>query len=361
MIFERVVWGNTLLTWILAVSITIGGAFVLQIIKLVLVKHLGALAKKTAISIDDLVVDLLARTNILFLLYCSLMVASLFLDIPAAATRYKHVVFGLVFLFQGALWGSGVITFVINKKIKKRIGSDSAGATTLAVLGFVSKIVLWTVILLMALENLGVNISALVAGLGIGGVAVALAVQNVLGDLLASLSIALDKPFAIGDFITVDDYLGTIEHIGVKTTRVRSLSGEELVFSNTDLLKSRIRNFKRMYERRVVFSFCVTYQTAIDTLAAIPGRVREIIEKQNQTRFDRAHFKEFSDSGLVFEVVYYVANPDYNIYMDLQQTINLELMRYFVEKGIELAYPARTIYAISQLDSSQAARHPLGS
>ena len=170
-------------------------------------------------------------------------------------------------------------------------------------LGFVGRIVLWSVVLLMILDNLGVNITALVASLGIGGIAVALAVQNILGDIFASLSIALDRPFAIGDFIVVGDVLGTVEYIGLKTTRIRSLSGEQIVFSNADLLKSRIRNYKRMTERRVVFGFGVVYQTPHDKLERIPAMVREVIEAQPKTRFDRAHFKEYGDSALAFEAV----------------------------------------------------------
>lgn len=196
----------------------------------------------------------------------------------------------------------------------------------------------------MILDNLGVNITGLVAGLGIGGIAVALAVQNILGDLLASLSIVLDKPFVIGDFIVVDSLSGTIEHIGLKTTRIRSLSGEQLIFSNNDLLKTRIRNYKRMSERRIVFSFGIIYQTPTEKLKNVNKIVRDIIEKTENARFDRVHFKEYGDSSLNFEVVYFVIDPDYNIYMDVQESINLEIFRQFGEEGIEFAYPTQTLY-----------------
>jgi small-conductance mechanosensitive channel len=196
----------------------------------------------------------------------------------------------------------------------------------------------------LVLDNLGVNITGLVAGLGIGGIAVALALQNILGDLFASLSIVLDKPFVIGDFVVVDSLSGTIEHIGLKTTRIRSLRGEQLIFSNNDLLKSRIRNYKRMSERRIDFSFGVVYQTPLEKLKAIKKIVSDIIEKGEKTRFDRVHFKEYGDSSLNFEVVYFVTDPDYNIYMDVQEAINLEIFRCFAEEGIEFAYPTRTIF-----------------
>ncbi len=171
--------------------------------------------------------------------------------------------------------------------------------------------------LLLALDNLGVDVTALVAGLGVGGIAVALAVQSILGDLFASLSIVLDKPFVIGDFIIVGDLLGTVENVGIKTTRVRSLSGEQLIFSNADLLNSRIRNYGRMYERRVVFTVGVTYDTP------------------------RHKLEDFS---LDFETVYYVQDPAYNLYMDIQQAINLELYQRFADEGIEFAYPTQTLF-----------------
>ena len=204
---------------------------------------------------------------------------------------------------------------------------------------------------LVALDTAGIDITALVAGLGVGGIAVALAVQNILGDLFASLSIVLDKPFVIGDFIIVGDMMGTVEHIGMKTTRVRSLSGEQLVFSNTDLLSSRIRNYKRMQERRALFRFGVTYQTSRDLLARIPEVVREVIEGRDETRFDRAHFAGFGDSSLDFEVVYYMLVPDYNAYMDTQQAVNLELVGRFEEIGIDFAYPTRTVFVEHPSDS----------
>jgi len=154
----------------------------------------------------------------------------------------------------------------------------------------------------------------------------------------------LDKPFVIGDFIIVGDLLGVVEKIGLKTTRVRSLSGEQLIFSNSDLLNSRLRNFKRMQERRVPFEFGVIYQTTPDQLEAIPPLIQSIIEGVEGLRFDRAHFKSFGDSSYDFEVVYYINTPDYNAFMDAQQTINLALCRAFAKRRIDFAYPTRTLY-----------------
>ena len=207
---------------------------------------------------------------------------------------------------------------------------------------------LWSVILLLALDNLGFNITTLVAGLGISGIAIALAVQNILGDLLASLSIVLDKPFVLGDLIIVDEHIGYVEHIGLKTTRVRSLYGEQLIFSNNDLLQSRIRNFKRMAERRVIFTIGVTYQTEVEKLEKIPGIIKEIIDKQDKARFDRAHFKTFADFSLNFEIVFWIIGSNYNLYMDILQSINLQIYRRFAEETIEFAYPTQTLFVEKQ-------------
>lgn len=196
---------------------------------------------------------------------------------------------------------------------------------------------------LFLIDNLGYDITTLVAGLGIGGIAVALAAQTILGDLFSYLVIFFDKPFEIGDFIIIDDKMGTIEYIGIKTTRIRTLSGEQLICSNTDLTNSRVHNYKRMEKRRVVFSFGVIYQTAASQIKRIPGIVREIIESDAGNTFDRAHFSSYGDFSLNFEVVYYVMTPDYNIYMDRQQAINIAIFERFEQEKIEFAYPTQTV------------------
>lgn len=202
----------------------------------------------------------------------------------------------------------------------------------------------YSLVLLLSLQNMGVNVTSLIAGLGIGGIAVALALQNVLGDLFASLTISLDKPFVVGDFIVVGSEMGVVEHIGLKTTRVRSLSGEQLVFGNADLLTSRIRNYKRMNERRVVFGFGVVYATPFQTLTEINSIVRVAIESQSNVRFDRCHFYRFGGSSLDFEAVYFISTPDYNAHMDAQQAIHLAIARAFRERDINFAFPSQTVY-----------------
>jgi small-conductance mechanosensitive channel len=207
-------------------------------------------------------------------------------------------------------------------------------------------------VLLLTLDNLGIDITALVAGLGIGGVAVALAVQNILGDLFASLSITLDRPFVIGDFLIVGDFMGSVEYIGIKSTRLRSLSGEQIIISNSDLLGSRVRNYGRMHERRVVFVTSITYETPEEHLERIPGLIREIIESQPNTRFDRSHFARHAAASLDFETVYYVLSPNYNQYMDTQQAVNIRLHRELKQLGVEFAYPTQKLYVVRQLSPS---------
>ncbi|RZA08103.1 MAG: mechanosensitive ion channel family protein [Proteobacteria bacterium] len=209
---------------------------------------------------------------------------------------------------------------------------------------FLGNIIVWLGVGLLILDNWGIKISALVAGLGIGGVAVALAVQNILGDLFASLSIVFDKPFVIGDAIRVDGDQGNVEHIGLKTTRVKSLTGEQLIFSNSDLLRSRVRNYKRQDERRVVISIGVLYETPAEKLAAIPQILREYLENEKNVRFERAHLMGFGPSSLNYELVYWVTVPDYNYHMDVQQKFMLRVIERFAAEGIEFAYPTQKLF-----------------
>jgi small-conductance mechanosensitive channel len=276
----------------------------------------------------------------------SLYLGSLYLDLPAGAARGLKAVAALAVFLQVALWSSVGIDYWMARQQRRR-GQDPTAAALMSVLRFAAKLVLWSVILLLALDNLGVDVTTLVAGLGIGGVAVALALQNVLGDLLASLAIAFDKPFVIGDSIAVDDLAGTVESIGLKTTRLRSVSGEQLVLANGELLKSRIRNWTRMTERRVVLAFGVVYETPAGAVERIPEIVRRLVEGQDLTRFGRAHFKAFGTSSLDFEAVYWILSPDYKQFMDRQQAINLGLLRAFEEEGIGFAYPTQRLLTVT--------------
>lgn len=336
--------GNTATAWGAALLIAVLVLLALRLLRRVLTKRVAALATRTVNRLDDLVARLMGATQPLLLVILAAFAGSRALVLPGRIDTIVERTTMIALLIQIAIWASHTISFVITRAMETRLEDDAAGATTIRFLGFVSRLAVWIVILLVALDNLGYNVTALVTGLGIGGVAVALAVQNILGDLFGSLSIVLDKPFVVGDFIVVDGLAGTVEHIGLKSTRVRALSGEQLVFSNADLLGSRIHNYKRMQQRRVVFSIGVTYDTPPEKVAAIPGTIREVIEARENTRFDRAHFHRLGDSALEFEVVYYVLTADYNVYMDIQQAINLDLMRRFAADGIEFAFPTRTLY-----------------
>ena len=343
---------NPVWMWLLAVAIVAFVWFVLRVVMRLLVRRLRTFAAKTPGRFDDLIVELLAKTKLLFILVVSFYAGSLLLVLPDAADLTLRIAFILALLFQAGYWGNAFVAFWIGRSVSRKLEEDASTATSMAALGFVAKLAIWTVVLLIALDNMGMDITALITGLGIGGIAIALAVQNILGDLFASLSIIVDKPFVIGDFIVVGDLKGSVERIGLKTTRVRSLFGEQIIFSNSDLLSSRVRNYKQMYERRIAFSLGVTYQTPPDALEGIPETVRRIIEDQPDVRFDRCHFKSFGDFALDFEAVYYVLVPDYNVYMDRQQAINLRVMRTFEEQGIEFAYPTQTLF-IEHSDTSE--------
>ena len=336
--------GVTVGSWLFLVLIWAAATLGLVVLRKLLIWRLEKLARRTTNVVDDVLTSVLQKTYSYFLLAIGLLVATAVVALTDDARTVITRVAFLVLLVQVIAWGNHLISDWVRRYKERKLETDAAAVTTMQAVGFVARLVLYTIILLMALDNFGVDVTALIAGLGVGGIAIALALQNILGDLFASLSIVLDKPFVVGDFLVMDQYLGTVEQIGLKTTRLRSLSGEQIVFSNSDLLNSRIRNFKRMFERRIVFTFGVTYGTPKEQLVRIPEIVREIIVSLDDTRFDRAHFKEFGSSSLDFEVVYYVLVPDFNTYMDRQQAINLAIYSQFDEMGVEFAFPTQTVY-----------------
>jgi small-conductance mechanosensitive channel len=321
---------------LIALGIAAAVIVVLLALRELVVRWLGKRAEGAATGLDDLVVNLGRRTQILVIVVVALYAGSQYLSFPFRQERALRGLAQVAVFLQIALWSSVAIDFWIARQ-RRKMDHDATSVALAGLLRFVSKLTLWALLLLMALDNLGVNVTALITGLGVGGVAVALALQNVLGDLLASLSIVLDKPFVIGDAITVDTLTGTVESIGLKTTRLRAVSGEQLIFANSDLLKSRVHNWKRMAERRVVLNFGVLYDTPPDAVARIPALVRTLVESQDLTRFDRAHFKGLGASALDFEIVYWILTPDYGAYMDRQQAINLGLLRAFEREGIAFA------------------------
>ena len=318
---------------------------VLILVKALAFRQLHQLAARGRLAFLSYPEQIVGATRLPFMIGVAILAGASQLELSARHEKWLHYGWIVVLVLQIALWANRLITVAVERAFEHHRQTNPSGATHLMVAGLIARIVLWSLATLVALDNLGFNISTLMASLGIGGIAVALAVQNILGDVFSSVSIALDKPFVIGDFIVVDGYMGTVEYVGLKTTRIRSLGGEQIVFSNTELLKNRIRNFKRMQDRRVQFEFGVAYETALEDIEQIPRMVEEIVRScEPDTRFDRAHFKSYGDSALQFEVVYYMLDPDYNKYMDIQQTINQTLLRRFRERGISFAYPTRTLY-----------------
>ncbi|MBT8452408.1 MAG: mechanosensitive ion channel family protein [Deltaproteobacteria bacterium] len=340
------VFGNELRRWLIALAVTVGVLIVLRLVEQVLIVRVQRLASKTATMADDIVIGGLRKTKLLYLLIVSLFAGSLSLELDAEVRSIILQTAVIATLVQAGIWISTGLQIWLEHYRKTE--EDGANRTTMNALSFVGRLALWVIVFLLVIDNLGVDVTALVAGMGIGGIAIALAVQNILGDLFASLSIVLDKPFVNGDFIVVGDLAGAVEHVGIKTTRVRSLSGEQLVFSNSDLLQSRVRNFGRMQQRRVVFSLGVTYQTPADKLERIPSLIQSAVEAQDFVRFDRSHFATYGDFALGFETVYYVESSDYTQHMDILQAINLRIYRTFEDEGIEFAYPTQTLFVAKE-------------
>lgn len=340
---QHVIFQNSVQEWLIAVCILIAAFAGMLISKKLLIRQFQDVARRTFNAWDDLVVELIEKTGRFFMLAVSVYGGSLILSFHQTTTAVLQKIVILSLLLQLAIWGSHILAFWSTRYKEQQIRINSSALKTLLRMGFILRVLLWTFLVLLALDNLGIDITTLVAGLGITGIAVALAVQNILKDLLSALSIVLDKPFEVGDFIIVDSYMGSIERIGLKATRIRSISGELLVFSNSDLLQSRIRNYKHMYERRVVFSLSIIYDTPLEKVAALPAMLKDIVASKDQVRFDRAHFKAYGDSALEYEIVYWMQDPDYALYMDTQQAINLEIFHQFEREGIRFAYPTKTI------------------
>ncbi len=340
--------GAALLAWLL---LTLGLRFA--------IRRAQQLTGRTSTRIDDVLVEVLAGTNRGLIFLVSLLVGLGMLQLPDPwPARVSHLWF-LAVALQVGLWGHRAIRTALKHYVARNatpgMTQVSASATLMS---WGLNTALWAVVLLSILANVGVNITAFVASLGVGGIAVALAVQNILGDLFASLSIAVDKPFEVGDFIVTSGIVGSVAHVGVRSTRIRALSGEQIVISNTELLKQTINNYKQMLERRIVFKFRVSYETSAAQAEEISRTVERIIRAQEKTRFDRAHLLSFGPEALEYEVVYIVLDPSYNIYMDLQQRINLELMRELEQMGVSFGLPVRRLRVASPVTVTQATEQP---
>ncbi len=335
---------NALRDWLIAAGVTLASFILLRYVAVGVLGRLARAAARTGTRWDDILADALNGTRSLPMLAVALYAGGRVLTLPGSASGILRSITVIALLVQAGLWVSRGLTAWLAFRTEEDAADEPARVMTMNVIGIAAKVGLWSMVLLLALDNLGVDVTALVAGLGVGGIAVALAAQSILGDLFASLSIVLDKPFVLGDFLVVGDFLGSVEAIGLKTTRLRSLSGEQVIFSNSDLLGSRVRNFGRMYERRVVLKIGVTYQTTREQLGAIPDILRDAIEGHgDKVRFDRSHMAAYGDFAIVFESVYFVLSSDYLQHMDVQQAIFLKIHEEFESRGIEFAYPTQTI------------------
>jgi small-conductance mechanosensitive channel len=332
-------FGNAMLAWIIAAGILVLVTLLLMLVRQLLVQRGAKLATYSATRVDDFLVAILRHTHGLFLFAVALSAASLALALPLEARHGVRIFLGASVILQLLVWGNAAIALWL----KDQTAAKPGALGTMTAIAFMARLLLWVIAILLLLDNFGLQVTTLIAALGVGGIAVALAAQTILGDLFAAISIYLDQPFEVGEFIAFDEYLGTVKNVGLRSTTIQSLWGEVLVVSNADLLKSRIKNYARMKERRVSFVVGAAYGTPRALVQAIPGLIRAAVEEQKQVRFDRSHFRGYGDSSLDFETVYYVLSPDYNIFMDIQQAINLRIMERFEEQGIAFAHPIRVV------------------
>lgn len=346
---------NSTVDWLLSLGIASLVLLLLLTVRRTIRAYHRRMVATSETELLEIPFEVLSRTTLLLLLVVALFVGAQWLSTGPATQRILASAITIALFWQAGIWLMAAVSIWLERKRQRSLAADRAAIGSLGIIGFVLNVIIWAMVLLLTLDNLGIDITALIAGLGIGGIAVALAVQNVLGDLFASLSITLDRPFVVGDFLIVDEYMGSVEYIGIKSTRLRSLSGEQIIISNSDLLGSRVRNYGRMNERRVVFGTSVTYETPLEQLEELPALIRQIVESQPDTRFDRSHFAKHAAASIDYETVYYVLSADYNKHMDIQQCINLRLHRELQQRGVEFAYPTQKLYVVSQATPTQPA------
>ncbi len=340
---SREIFQNRVSDYLVSLIILVAGIVIITIFKRVVLGRMKRWTQSTTWNIDEFIVDIIRKMLVPIAYYGMFMLAVKNLAIPGFLERAIGVAGIILVVFLTAQALIAVARFTIRTYIET---AEKGSERERALQGFMTliRIVVWGLAAVVLLDNLGFRINTVIAGLGIGGIAVALAAQNILGDLFAYFIIMFDRPFEIGDFLIVGEYMGVVNHLGVKTTRIGSLGGEQIIISNKDLTDSRVRNYKRMEKRRVLFRLGVTYQTPYEKLMEIPGIIRGIIEGIEETAFDRAHFSSYGDFSLVFEVVYYVMDRDYTKYMNIQEQINFRIHEEFENRKIEFAYPTQTLY-----------------
>ena len=336
---------NTLNEYLIALGIFVGLFIAFKIFDMYIVYIFKKAAKKTKTSWDDFLIDFIDGIHWPFYAYISVYIAALYLVLPELIDKILSAILVLFIGYYAAKGLTGISDGAFDRyKEKKKKEGKNTSDSMISVLKFLAKLVVWIFVFLMILNNFGVEITPLIAGLGVGGIAIGLALQNVLGDLFSAFALYFDKPFEEGDFIIVGNDMGVVKYIGIKTTRLEALGGQELVFSNSELTSTRINNYKKMNFRRVVFGFGVEYKTSVTKLKKIKKLVEDIVDKKEHAKLDRVHFKEFGDSALMYEVVYYVDTNDYNVYMDVQEDINFKIKEAVEKQGVGFAFPTRTVY-----------------
>lgn len=330
-------WGNNGYSYLKAAIIFIGLLILLKIFREIILAKLKKLAEKTKTDFDDVLIDIFKTIKPPFYLLASLYISIKTLVIPDIATKVINIFFIIAIIYEIIHALEKIIDYSFRIK-----GEENASITK--TIKLIVKIAIWLLGITLALSNLGVDITSLIAGLGIGGIAVALALQNILKDVFSSFSILIDKPFEVGDFIVIGSDMGTVEKIGIKTTRLRSLDGQQLIIANNELTDARVQNFKRLEKRRALFTLGVIYETEQEKLEKIPNLIQNILKTNNQTEFDRCHFKKFNDFSLDFEVSYYANTQDYKEYLDIVEKINLAIIDKFRKENIEFAYPTHLEY-----------------
>jgi small-conductance mechanosensitive channel len=319
--------GQTLFAWTAFFAIWMLAYLALRVPKTMVARKVTAIATRTQLETWKLAGELVRRVNPSFLVTIGFYLGSFALSLSPRAQLDVGVALIIASIFQAALWMNETASYVISRVLRARVGEDVSVASTIGALRFFARLLIWSLAILLVLSNLQVNITTLIAGLGVGGVAIALAVNQILGDFFASMAILLDKPFDVGHFITFDNFSGTVEQIGFKTTRIRSVTGEQLIVGNAGLLQSRIRNFRRLTERRVLFILGVKEDSGEDKLEQLPALVKEVIQHVPKVRFERAHLKEYAGGAINYEIVYWVQDHELITYMDAQQRISLDILR----------------------------------
>lgn len=343
-LLETTYFNNTVWQWALAAGIVVVVFFVTLIIRRIIRSNYARMAATSQTEFLELPLKVASHTTVLFLLITSLFAGLQSLSLPNKPDKLLLTIMTIAAFWQVGVWVSSALATWLERKQRQALEHDRAAAGSFGIIAFVARALIWALVLLLTLDNLGIDITALVAGLGIGGIAVALAVQNVLGDLFASLSITLDRPFVVGDAVAVGDFNGTVEQIGIKSVRLRSVNGEQIVMSNADMLSSRLRNYGRMRERRSIFTINLALDSAPEKLQNVPAGLRAIIEAEQNVRFDRSHFARIGAGSLEFESVYIVTTADYVRYMDIQQSINLKIIQLLAREGLELAVPVQRLW-----------------